>query len=90
MDIGKSVILSGVAISIGACFAPMDHVPVVGSVTYVLDGRGDGKWVILAAVIAALLALGRYYFGGILPGVIVGGFLCFFAMQFQHANRKSG
>ncbi len=52
------------------CFVPLVHLPIVGSINYVYNSRGDGMIVLaMAAVSAVLVFLGHYRFLWISAGV---------------------
>lgn len=51
----------GLLLVIGGCFAPFVHVPILGSYSMFLDGRGDGVGVaILSGIAMWLLFIRRY------------------------------
>jgi hypothetical protein len=43
------------------CFAPLVHLPIVGSVNYIFNGRGDGIFVLALAIAAAAFVFFRKY-----------------------------
>ena len=43
------------------CFVPIVHLPIVGSINYVFNGRGDGMIVLAMSVVSAVLAFFRIY-----------------------------
>jgi hypothetical protein len=49
--------LCGVVLVLVGCVAPLFQVPIVGSVSFVADGRGDGSFV---AALAVLLSIRAY------------------------------
>jgi hypothetical protein len=52
---------AGSAILLVGCFLPLVHLPIVGSINYVYNGRGDGIIVLALAVGSAILiALKKY------------------------------
>jgi hypothetical protein len=57
IDIGM---LAGAAfIALGA-FCPIIHLPIVGSVTYVMGGRGDGILIVFASIAIVVLVITGY------------------------------
>jgi hypothetical protein len=52
----------GTACVILGTLAPLVHLPIVGSVSYVLNGRGDGMIVLALALLAGVLTFLRQYF----------------------------
>ena len=48
---------AGAGLLLLGAFAPLLHAPIVGAISYMLDGRGDGWFIIAAGVVAALLVI---------------------------------
>lgn len=51
--------LAGALTIMVGCFAPLVHLPIVGGINYVYNGRGDGIIVLLLAISAVALILFR-------------------------------
>jgi hypothetical protein len=64
------IILIGSALVVLGCFAPLVHVPIIGSVTYFAGGHGDGIFAMGFAVIAAVLALAGKPRWAVVPGIL--------------------
>lgn len=53
----------GVLALVLGCFAPLVHLPIVGSMNYIYNGRGDGIIVLILTVAAGVLVFLRLYRG---------------------------
>ncbi len=85
MEQSKVFGLLGAGLLMLGCFAPLVSMPVIGHVTYVQNGRGDGMIVLVLAVAAAVFALmGRRRFF-LLTGSLS---LCVVAYSFIAFQRK--
>jgi hypothetical protein len=61
MDKRQTIGLAGVAALAVGVFVPLVSMPIVGSLTYFNNGKGDGIFVLALAVISALIVLARRY-----------------------------
>jgi hypothetical protein len=57
IDIG--MLLGATIMALGA-FSPIVHMPIVGSITYVMGGRGDGVLVVFASMAIVVLVITDY------------------------------
>ena len=57
----QAIGLAGVAILFFGCFSPLFHLPIVGSVSFIGNGEGDGIVVVALAIVAAVLLFIRAY-----------------------------
>jgi hypothetical protein len=63
MNTQKILGLSGSATLALGAFAPIVSLPIVGSINYFNNGQGDGVFIVLLAVVAAVLTFfGQYKF----------------------------
>ena len=79
--------LGAIAVILG-CLSPFAHLPFVGSITYVLNGKGDGVFVVVGGLTALVASVLRWY---IVPVVIacLTGFLLFrFQGVMEHATAQ--
>ena len=70
--VGASILFLGV-------FAPIVRSPLVGSQNYFQNGRGDGAFIMIFAVLAAVAAITKYYKLFWISGV---GSICLLALTF--------
>jgi hypothetical protein len=61
MDKRQTIGLAGVAALAIGVFVPLVSLPIVGSLTYFNNGKGDGILVLALAVISALIVLTKRY-----------------------------
>jgi hypothetical protein len=61
MDKRQTIGLAGVAALAIGVFVPLVSLPIVGSLTYFNNGKGDGTFVLALAVISALIVLTKRY-----------------------------
>ena len=54
--IDSGILLAAAIMALGA-FCPIVYMPVVGSITYVMGGRGDGIFVVLSAMAIVVLVI---------------------------------
>jgi hypothetical protein len=54
----RNISITGACLLSVGCFLPAMHVPLIGSVSYVLNGSGDGIIVVTLAMIGGVCALG--------------------------------
>jgi hypothetical protein len=64
-------------------FAPIVHVPIVGSQNFFQNGRGDGVIILLLAFISLLLTVRRRFRGLLATGLITLALLAFTFLNFQ-------
>ncbi len=64
-------------------FAPMVSAPVVGSINYIQNGKGDGIFVLILAVISAYCAITRKFNILYFTGALTLGLLAFTYLNFQ-------
>jgi hypothetical protein len=57
--IDSGILLAAAVMALGA-FCPILYMPVVGSITYVMGGRGDGILVVLSAMAIVVLVIAGY------------------------------
>jgi hypothetical protein len=57
--IDAGILLAAAIMALGA-FCPIVHMPIVGSITYVMGGRGDGILVVLSAMVIVVLVITGY------------------------------
>jgi len=57
--IDAGMLLAAAVMALGA-FCPIVHMPIVGSITYVMGGRGDGILVVLSAMVIVVLVIMGY------------------------------
>ncbi len=53
-------ILAAAAIMALGAFCPLVHMPIVGSITYVMGGRGDGILVVVSAMVIVVMVITGY------------------------------
>jgi hypothetical protein len=53
--------LFGVGSLLIGCFSPLFHLPIIGSVSFIANGEGDGIFVVALAIIATVLLFIRAY-----------------------------
>lgn len=83
MTNNKNVALIGAGLLFVGVFLPIISVPIVGSVNYFMNGRGDGTIVLLMALVAGGLALADRVRHVIWPGGISLLMLVFTFVRFQ-------
>lgn len=69
----------GAALLIVGCFAPLVHLPIIGGISYVANGRGDGMLVVGLAIVSAALVYFRLYRWVLVSAAGVAG-LCIFTL----------
>lgn len=74
--IGSTILFVGV-------FTPIVSMPIVGSLNYFQNGRGDGAIVLVLALISALLTAARKYKGLLITGGLSLAVLAFTFITFQ-------
>jgi hypothetical protein len=57
MDKRQTIGLAGAAMLVIGVFVPLVSMPIVGSVTYFNNGKGDGTVVLILAIISVLIVL---------------------------------
>jgi hypothetical protein len=67
--------LAGALVAIGGCFCPFASLPFAGTITYFLNGHGDGVWVVVVAAVVAVTALLNIVTPAILGALLIGGLL---------------
>lgn len=68
----RNIVILGAISAIAGCFCPFIHLPFVGSINYVLNGKGDGTWVALLSVVALIFASCRVSVVGAIAAAIIG------------------
>lgn len=75
--------LLGCALAGIGVFLPMLQAPIVGQVTYFLNGHGDGVFVLIAAIVSAVASFYGVAFVAPLGGIVTLGFLAFYYTHVQ-------
>lgn len=75
--------LIGSAILFVGVFTPIVSIPILGSMNYFQNGRGDGVFILALALISVLVILARKYRGLIITGGLSLGMLIFTFITFQ-------
>ena len=89
MNIQKLVGFSGAAVMALGAFLPIVSLPIVGSLNYFNNGEGDGIFIVILAVVAAVLTfLGQYKFLWI-PGALSLAFLTFALVRFMQVVNEA-
>lgn len=68
-------------------FLPLVNIPFIGSINYFMNGKGDGKYVLILAVIAGVISFTPYVKWVCVPGVIALAIAGIFLINF---NGKMG
>lgn len=76
------VILGSVLMAVGV-FLPILSVPIIGTMTYIHDGSGDGIIVLILAVVAAALALLGAPRFAVIPGALGAALMLFTLYKFR-------
>lgn len=83
MPLKIKVALLGCALAAIGVFLPMLHAPIVGDVNYFLNGHGDGRYILLAAVIAGIFAYRDITWPSAIAGVLT---LALLAWYYSHVQ----
>jgi hypothetical protein len=75
-------VIGVVMVAVGV-FCPFVSFPIVGSISYFANGKGDGTIVLAAALLAGGLVLGHYYKQAGLLGAAILALIGFAVFQFQ-------
>jgi hypothetical protein len=75
--------LAGSAALLIGVFCPLVTLPIVGSISYIHNGRGDGIFVAVLAAISLVLVLCRFWVGLWFTSVLSLGILGFTFINFQ-------
>lgn len=75
-------IIGSIVLFIGV-FTPIISMPIVGSLNYFQNGRGDGVVIAVLAVVSIILTLARRYRGLLVTGFLSLGLLAFTFINFQ-------
>ncbi len=67
--------MAGALAAIAGSFCPFAWLPLYGTITYFLNGRGDGVWVVVISVVVAAMALLNIVTPAIVGSLLVGGLL---------------
>ncbi|HZO93721.1 MAG TPA: hypothetical protein VFB22_08105 [Candidatus Baltobacteraceae bacterium] len=67
--------LIGALVAVAGCFCPFASLPFVGQITYFLNGRGDGVWVVVVAAVVGVTAMLNIVTPAILGSLLIGGLL---------------
>lgn len=81
--VGPKVALIGSAIAGVGVFLPVLRAPVVGEVSYFLNGHGDGVFILIAAAISAIAAYAGYTTLCVICGLVTSGFLTLYYVHVQ-------
>lgn len=81
----KAAAVIGAGLLFVGVFAPLISVPIVGSVNYMMNGKGDGAVVLLMAIVAAGLALSGRVQHVLWPGLASLAMLAFTFFRFRSA-----
>jgi len=84
MDKRRMFAIIGCFVLFVGVFAPLISVPIIGSMNYFQNGRGDGTIVMALAVVSLLAALGRKYRWLWFTGLGSLGMLAFTFFNFQY------
>lgn len=79
--VGSLILVLGV-------FSPLLSMPVMGTLNYFQNGKGDGVIVLILAVVSLLLSVSRRYRGLWFTGLASGGLLAFTFINFQMRFHK--
>jgi hypothetical protein len=79
--VGSLVLVLGV-------FSPLISVPIMGTMNYFQNGKGDGVIILFLALISLLLSASRQYRGLWLTGLCSAGCLAFTFINFQMGLNK--
>lgn len=79
----KALGIAGSIILFLGVFAPIVSIPIMGSLNYFQNGKGDGTIIIILAVIALILTLAKKYKGLWFPGLCSLGVLVFTFVNFH-------
>lgn len=74
--IGSIVLFIGV-------FTPIGSVPIMGNMNYFQNGKGDGTFILILAIISLVLVLAKEYKGLWFTGIGSLGFMLFTFINFQ-------
>lgn len=74
LSYSRGVLVAGIS----AAYVPVAHMPIVGDITYVANGHGDGMIVVGIAAICLVFALFGKALPSILGGGVIGAMLAFF------------
>lgn len=77
------VAILGCALAGVGVFLPMLRAPIVGEVTYFLNGHGDGVFILIAAVVCAIASLNGIAYLAPIGGIVTLGFLGFYYTHVQ-------
>lgn len=81
--------IAGSALLLLGVFTPIVSVPILGSVTYFMNGRGDGTIVLVLAVVSVALTLAKRYKWLWLTGLGSLGVMIFTFVNFQLEMSKA-
>ncbi len=71
----RALVIAGALVAIAGSFCPFASLPFYGTITYFLNGRGDGVWVVVISVVVAAMALLNIVTPSILGSLLIGGLL---------------
>lgn len=83
MKDSKTVALIGAALLFVGAFVPIISVPIIGSLNYFQNGKGDGVVIVLLAAVTAGLALSERTRHVLWTGLASAGLLAFTFIRFQ-------
>ena len=84
MNNPKNIALSGAALMAAGVFLPMCRFPIVGSISFIQEGRSDGVFILLMAIVAGILALSGRTRQVVWPGALSLGGLAISFLHFQY------
>lgn len=73
-----------------AVFLPLINLPIVGSINYFMDGQGDGRYILILALISAALCFTRYSRWVVIPGTLSLVILTFFLLSYKEHVGRTG
>jgi hypothetical protein len=79
----RNLALIGAALLLVGVFMPIVSIPIMGSITYYMNGQGDGVLVLLMAAAAGGLALAGRVRDVVWPGAVSLAMLAFTFFRFQ-------
>jgi hypothetical protein len=81
----RLLVVAGAVIAIGGCFCPFASLPFVGDITYFLNGKGDGVWVVVISGVVGVMAMLNIVTPAVLGSVLIGALLFSFEARLASA-----